>query len=256
MRLIKSFALISLIVIASVGVTVTSARAAVVTIPPLLNPGDEYRLAFWTSAVIGATDSSIATYNSFVTGVANSSDSALRGLGATWTAIASTENVSARKNTRTNANTDTGVRIYNVNGGLIALNNADFWDGTLGDRGIAFDEEGNDEGNANNGIFVWTGTTISPQTMTGGFKDPGNEMGSNSGFTRRGSAGNTNINWIFGFNPPSSTREHLYGISSVITVPGLVVSAVPLPAALPLYGTGLAVMGFIGWRRKRQALRD
>ena len=30
------------------------------------------------------------------------------------------------------------------------------------------------------------------------------------------------------------------------------VSAVPLPAALPLYGAGLAVMGFIGWRRKRK----
>ena len=28
---------------------------------------------------------------------------------------------------------------------------------------------------------------------------------------------------------------------------------VPLPAALPLYGTGLAVMGFIGWRRRRKA---
>jgi len=31
------------------------------------------------------------------------------------------------------------------------------------------------------------------------------------------------------------------------------VSAVPLPAALPLFGTGLAVMGLIGWRRKRKA---
>ena len=28
---------------------------------------------------------------------------------------------------------------------------------------------------------------------------------------------------------------------------------VPLPAALPLYGTGLAVMGFIGWRKRRKA---
>jgi hypothetical protein len=27
--------------------------------------------------------------------------------------------------------------------------------------------------------------------------------------------------------------------------------AVPLPAALPLYGAGLAVMGFVGWRRRR-----
>ncbi len=34
---------------------------------------------------------------------------------------------------------------------------------------------------------------------------------------------------------------------------GGVVSAVPLPAALPLYGVGLAAMGFIGWRRKRKA---
>lgn len=31
------------------------------------------------------------------------------------------------------------------------------------------------------------------------------------------------------------------------------VSAVPLPAALPLYGAGLAVMGFIGWRKRRKA---
>jgi len=31
------------------------------------------------------------------------------------------------------------------------------------------------------------------------------------------------------------------------------ISVVPLPAALPLYGTGLAIMGFIGWRRKRKA---
>jgi len=29
-------------------------------------------------------------------------------------------------------------------------------------------------------------------------------------------------------------------------------SVVPLPAALPLFGTGLAAMGFIGWRRKRK----
>lgn len=31
------------------------------------------------------------------------------------------------------------------------------------------------------------------------------------------------------------------------------VSAVPVPAALPLFGTGLAIMGFLGWRRKRKA---
>ncbi|PCI05301.1 MAG: hypothetical protein COB78_01435 [Hyphomicrobiales bacterium] len=29
-------------------------------------------------------------------------------------------------------------------------------------------------------------------------------------------------------------------------------AAVPIPAALPLFGTGLAIMGFIGWHRKRR----
>ena len=31
------------------------------------------------------------------------------------------------------------------------------------------------------------------------------------------------------------------------------VSAIPLPAALPLFGTGLALLGFMGWRKKRKA---
>jgi len=31
------------------------------------------------------------------------------------------------------------------------------------------------------------------------------------------------------------------------------VSAVPLPAALPLYGAGMALMGFLGWRKRKAA---
>lgn len=30
------------------------------------------------------------------------------------------------------------------------------------------------------------------------------------------------------------------------------ISAVPLPAALPLFGTGLGILGFAGWRRRRK----
>jgi hypothetical protein len=30
------------------------------------------------------------------------------------------------------------------------------------------------------------------------------------------------------------------------------VSAVPLPAALPLFGTGLGLLGFVAWRRRRK----
>ena len=37
---------------------------------------------------------------------------------------------------------------------------------------------------------------------------------------------------------------------------GLAVAAIsqtPLPAALPLFATGLGVLGLLGWRRKRKA---
>jgi hypothetical protein len=30
-------------------------------------------------------------------------------------------------------------------------------------------------------------------------------------------------------------------------------AAVPIPAALPLFATGLGLMGLVGWRRKRRA---
>jgi hypothetical protein len=38
-----------------------------------------------------------------------------------------------------------------------------------------------------------------------------------------------------------------------ITLVNGTVSATPVPAALPLFATGLAVMGLLGWRRKRKA---
>lgn len=34
--------------------------------------------------------------------------------------------------------------------------------------------------------------------------------------------------------------------------PGAPPSVVPVPAALPLFGTGLALMGYLGWRKKRK----
>jgi len=42
------------------------------------------------------------------------------------------------------------------------------------------------------------------------------------------------------------------GVMLASTGINVVVSAVPLPAALPLYGAGIAVLGFLGWRRKKQ----
>ena len=35
----------------------------------------------------------------------------------------------------------------------------------------------------------------------------------------------------------------------------VIVGTVPVPAALPLFGTGLAIMGFVGWRRRKVAAK-
>ncbi|MEH6404371.1 MAG: VPLPA-CTERM sorting domain-containing protein [Sneathiella sp.] len=40
--------------------------------------------------------------------------------------------------------------------------------------------------------------------------------------------------------------------SNAFEYANLQVTAVPLPAALPLYGAGIAVLGFMGWRRRQK----
>jgi hypothetical protein len=51
-----------------------------------------------------------------------------------------------------------------------------------------------------------------------------------------------------------------HSISGIATISGagsgagaFIVSTVPLPAALPLFATGLGAMGLLGWRRKKKA---
>ena len=49
------------------------ALAEIISVPPGLEPGDQYRLAFVTSTTMVATSTDIATYNDFVTASAESS---------------------------------------------------------------------------------------------------------------------------------------------------------------------------------------
>ncbi|MGA8588836.1 MAG: hypothetical protein WB803_06060 [Pseudolabrys sp.] len=51
---------------------------------------------------------------------------------------------------------------------------------------------------------------------------------------------------------PSLSANQLFSATVTFTE-GSVAADTPLPAALPLFATGLAALGLMGWRRKRKA---
>lgn len=57
---------------------------------------------------------------------------------------------------------------------------------------------------------------------------------------------------VLGFFILDISGDIASGFEFDIFVNEVSVNPVPVPAALPLFGTGLALMGFIGWRRKRK----
>lgn len=76
------------------------------------------------------------------------------------------------------------------------------------------------------------------------------------------SAGDYRFNFIEQFNPTADWTEWNDSLNSIFTlgvgdiggsdeVPPL--STVPLPAAFPLYGAGIAILGFVGWRKRRKS---
>jgi len=71
------------------------------------------------------------------------------------------------------------------------------------------------------------------------------------------SAGDYMFEFIEQANPTADWTEWNDSLNSIFTLKagdiGGGPSAVPLPAALPLYGAGLALLGFMGWRKRRQS---
>ncbi|NKB20958.1 MAG: PEP-CTERM sorting domain-containing protein [Alphaproteobacteria bacterium] len=227
-----------LLIMLFVGLIAGPAKAAPITIPVGLNPGDQYRLAFVTSTTTDAVNTNISFYNNFVTSLANSV-SELADLGTTWTVIGSSGAIGARNNTNTNPNTETGVGIYRTDGNKIADDNADLWDGHLD---LALNR--NENGNAITGgeLRVWTGTDTngSKRAILGGFL-----------FVTFGKLDVTGNNWIARneLNKVSSLR--LYAISDVLTVADEEV-AVPAPGSLGILALGLLGIGAMRRRSQRK----
>jgi len=61
-------------------------------------------------------------------------------------------------------------------------------------------------------------------------------------------AGNTLVSIVFNGNNAAGGEPFLAGLTGENGT-----SVVPLPAALPLFATGLAALGLLGWRRKKKA---
>jgi hypothetical protein len=190
----KSLAAFLFAVFTAMSPRTTSAQP--ITIPTGLNPGDQYRLAFVTSATRDATSPNIADYNAFVTTDANSVPQ-LAALGTTWSAIASTASVDARDNTSTSPLIDyVGAPIYTLANTLIAPFNAALWfNDILVPLNIT--EAGTPRPGA---IQVWTGS------LPGGIGYPGYPLGNSTPLNGAptGSDNNTygpGIGWVYGSIP-------------------------------------------------------
>ena len=207
----------------------SDAFADVVTVPNAA-PGTLYRLVFVTSGTRDAQSSNVSDYNAFALAQANLSPQ-LAALNTTWTAIGSTVvgsiTFNARDNTFSNPNTAAGVAFYQLDGLLIANNNADLWDGTLA-ASISRDQLGGFHGNTSP---VWTGTHHS------GVASVNPLGGSASPFAQFGLPAQVGSGWV---NTGSSNiSDGVADFNSMYAISGVLTIAVPEPSSLFLAGVGL-----------------
>ena len=221
-----------LLVLAVVGIA-SRADAGIITVPPGLAPGSQYRLVFVTDNDYTATSSSITDYNNDVNSEANSV-AALAALGTTWLDIGSTATVNAISN----IGIDAGVPIYDLEGNLIASDAGTEAGGMF--SGTLYSPPDFTEYGATSTLgWVWTGATVQGGVSGHGLGTGSVELGRNSF---------TDYTWIAYTIGGGTTPVSLYGISAVLTVPG---RTTPEPATTGMVIAAGALMFFAGRRNRR-----
>jgi len=204
-----------------------SMHAGIITVPPALAPGAQYRLVFVTSDATNALSSVIADYNAFVTSEANSI-AALANLSTTWTVIASTPTVNAVVNVGATGN---AIGIYRLDGALVAPNTTSMFSGSLSNAVLL-----NQNGTQNSSGTVWTGS--SPN----GIRDFG--LGHSTSQADFGGSTAADHYWLSSDTFPTDYQFSVYAISGVLTAPG---TATPEPSTLGM--TAVAAIAFCAGRR-------
>ncbi len=223
----------------------------VVLQPPRLEPGDQYRLIFTTSAKRDASSSNIEDYNNFVQSVADSSPE-LAAWDLDWKAIASTSSTDAVDNTATDWRAEDGLPIYRLDGRIAYLDNHDLWLLEAGDgphqRPLDIDETASVIPLPLGGeITVLTGTNSAglrgPTDIPIEFRGLGNVT------SATGSAHGRSPRARFALDSARlGAVHHFYAISEIVT-------AVPEPAThLSALATIIGIISFSTRRRRRKRI--
>ncbi len=219
------------------------AQASVVTQPPSLNPGDQYRLVFVTSGIVPAESTDIAFYNDFVSNAANAAN-----LGVDWKVIGSTQAVGVWQNTNTDPSPPgaTGVPIFMLDGTRVATDYDDLWDGTLEGNRLNVTEYG-----LTRNSRVWTGTYRYGSPLPAQYLgDVANgPLFGNSNPSLGGALSYSFNFWIEDWADQAWQQSSLYAISGILRVPGTP-GVVPEAASFLVWG-GLATTVSIGVSRRR-----
>ena len=127
--------------------------------PTALAVGDKFRLLFLSSTKRNSTATDIATYNTFIQGLAAAGHTDIQDYSADFRAVGCTADTDARDNTKTTyTTTDKGVPIYWLNGAKAADQYEDFYDGSWDDEANDKNESGtNAHDTSQNVNWPWTG---------------------------------------------------------------------------------------------------
>lgn len=200
-----------------VAVSAPPSQADTILLPTDLKPGQTFQIAFLTSGTVNALSSDIAFYNNFVADAAAAAGlDVINGQSIAWNAIFSTSAIDARDNAPQLA------PVYNLDMQLVTATAGGLWNEPP--HFLQNPINVTETGDVLTIGYAWTGSDT-----TGRYAE-GPSLGRGQTLTGLGVFRSTFPNWLSTAYFPTTHLNHLYALSSPITVID--------PNALPGSGSG------------------